>query len=80
MFSMLLSTAYAQFAHSTTLSLSMEAFMKVGERNMYHLQDGKKANVRSSYEILLPWVRGRHPWEVQISAFAKNMCSLRVSN
>jgi hypothetical protein len=50
--------------------------MKVGERNMYHLQDGKKANVGSSYEILLPWVRGKHPWEVQISAFAtKKNCA-----
>jgi hypothetical protein len=61
--------------------ISIEAFMKVGERNMYHLQHGKKANVRSSYKILLPWVRGKHPWEVQISAFAKKkLCSLRVSN
>jgi len=44
--------------------------MKVGERKTCtHLQDGKKQNARSSYKIL-PWVGARHPWEVQISAFA----------
>jgi hypothetical protein len=40
------------------------------KENMYPLtKDGKKQNARSSYKIL-PWVGARHPWEVQISAFA----------
>lgn len=48
--------------------------MKVGERKHVPLTRWPKANARSSYKILA-WVRGRHPWEVQIPAFAKNNCA-----
>ncbi len=80
---MLEHTAYAQL-HTQNYFISMEAFMKVGERNMYHLRDGKKqmpGPVTRSFLGLEEGILGKFKFQLlQKQIVGLGFTSLRVSN